>query len=321
MISKTFRSPRQEQTCVNAVNWWCPDKLWWSYPWNRDQVRDLPVLLSVTELFLSLTPTILSRLDIRAVRKIALWMQITDLKEADSGYEDCLQEDREIWWAGDFNSGGTSNIREEGACHLKREQNEIIKWGDVCLCVAITPGSLISAALGKCLGSLQHFPQMEPQVEGCKVDLAREILSKSHLWQIFKACKAFPHLWHISATPPPLGLKSSLLYFRFLIRPGRASEKLFSILQIASIMRLHLTCHFKGGLMVVLLKRHPFLTNKTDTLSKWDGVAKPDQFLWQLRVTILHFLQTCNQLSLNSFYLAYDMFFVQTHHPVCLRWV
>ena len=136
MISKTFRSPRQEQTCVNAVKWWCPGQLWWSYPWNRDQVRFLPVLLSVTELFLSLTPTILSWLDIRAVRKIALWMQITDLKEADSGYEDCLQEDREIWWAGDFNSGGTSNIREEGACHLKREQNEIIKWGDVCLCVA-----------------------------------------------------------------------------------------------------------------------------------------------------------------------------------------
>ena len=123
-----------------------------------------------------------------------------------------------------------------------------------------------------------------------------------------KLVKLF-HLWHISATHPPLGLKSSLLCFRFLIRPGRASEKLFSILQIASIMRLHLTCHFKGGLMVVLLKRHPFLTNKTDTLSKWDGVAKPDQFLWQLRVTILHFLQTCNQLSLNSFYLAHGMFF------------
>ena len=149
----------------------------------------------------------------------------------------------------------------------------------------------------------------------------RNSVKKSPLTNFQSLFKAFPHLWHISATHPPLGLKSSLLCFRFLIRPGRASEKLFSILQIASIMRLHLTCHFKGGLMVVLLKRHPFLTNKTDTLSKWDGVAKPDQFLWQLRVTILHFLQTCNQLSLTSFYLAYDMFFVQTHHPVCLRWV
>ena len=30
--------------------------------------------------------------------------------------------------------------------------------------------------------------------------------------------------------------------------------------------------------MVVLLKSHSLLTNKTDTLSEWDGVAKPGKY-------------------------------------------
>ena len=29
--------------------------------------------------------------------------------------------------------------------------------------------------------------------------------------------------------------------------------------------------------MIILLKSHPLLTDKTHTLAKWNGVAKPDR--------------------------------------------
>ena len=38
----------------------------------------------------------------------------------------------------------------------------------------------------------------------------------------------------------------------------------------------NLTGDFKGGLMIILLKGHPLLTDKTDTLPKWNWIAEPD---------------------------------------------
>ena len=87
-------------------------------------------------------------------------------------------------------------------------------------------------------------------------------------------CLFVYHLWHSLATRHPLEPKNTLFCSHSLIRPGQRIWEIEQLLDNAA----YLTCHFKGCLMVVLLKSHSLLTNKTDTLSKWDGVAKPGKY-------------------------------------------
>ena len=84
----------------------------------------------------------------------------------------------------------------------------------------------------------------------------------------------FDHLWHSLATHHPLEPKNTLFCSHSLIRPGQRIWEIEELLDNAA----NLACHFKGGLMVVLLKSHPLLTNKTHTLAEWDGVAKPGKY-------------------------------------------
>ena len=86
-------------------------------------------------------------------------------------------------------------------------------------------------------------------------------------------CLFVYHLWHSLATRHPLEPKNTLFCSHSLIRPGQRIWEIEQLLDNAA----YLTCHFKGCLMVVLLKSHSLLTNKTHTLSKWDGVAKPSK--------------------------------------------
>ena len=87
------------------------------------------------------------------------------------------------------------------------------------------------------------------------------------------------HLGHSLATHRPLEQGNNLLCFHSPTRPGWfdiCAHGSHIDVEFRKFKLENLTDDFKGGLMIVLLKGHPLLTNKTHTLAKWNRIAKPD---------------------------------------------
>ena len=103
-------------------------------------------------------------------------------------------------------------------------------------------------------------------------------LSQYFFWKIMLNV-LLGHLGHSLATHRPLEQGNNLLCFRSPTRPGWFDISIHGShidVEFRKFKLENLTGDFKGGLMIVLLKGHPLLTNKTHTLAKWNRIAKPD---------------------------------------------